>query len=230
MAPDRYIPALRFHWLTSLYDPAIRWTTREATFKRRLLDQAAPQPGQRVLDLGCGTGTLAIMAKRAQPDAHISGLDADPDVLERARDKADAASLSIRFDQGLSNELPYVDASFDLVLSSLFFHHLSPEDKRQTSEEIARVLKPGGALHVADWGCPADPLMRALSLQIRFFDGFEATRDNLSGALPIILERAGLIDAAERAGLRTMFGTLAFFCAKRPEQFGQPTDRPEQAA
>jgi len=73
----RYLSALRFRALTRVYDPAIRWTTREATFKRRLLEQAAPAADSRVLDLGCGTGTLAIMLKRTQPDAAVIGLDAD---------------------------------------------------------------------------------------------------------------------------------------------------------
>lgn len=217
MTSDRYIPALRFRALTRVYDPLIRRTTREATFKRRLLEQASPVAGNRVLDLGCGTGTLAIMVKAAEPRAEVVGLDADPEILGRARSKADGAEVSIRLDEGLSDELPYSDASFDVVLSSLFFHHLGSHAKRRTSEEIARVLAPGGSLHVADWGPPADPLMRLLSLQVRAFDGFEPTRDNFSGALPAIFEAAGLAGVAQTGQLRTAFGTLAFYRAGRPE-------------
>lgn len=217
MSRERYIPALRFRALTPIYDPLIRWTTREELFKRRLLEHARPGAGERVLDLGCGTGTLAIMVKRAEPAAEVVGLDADPEILERAGEKADAAGVSIRFDDGLSNKLPHPDASFDLVLSSLFFHHLAPADKLETGEEIARVLKPGGRLHIADWGRPADPLMRLLALQIRVLDGFAPTKDNLSGGLPAILERAGLTGARETDRLRTVFGTLAFYRATRPE-------------
>jgi SAM-dependent methyltransferase len=156
------------------------------------------------------------MAKRAQPRAELIGLDADPEVLDRARAKAEAAGVSLQFDQGLSSELHYPDACFDLVVSSLFFHHLRPEDKRSTGEQIARVLKPGGKLHVADWGRPADPPMRILSTQVRLLDGSEPTRDNLSGALPDILEQGGLADSAETGRLRTAFGTLAFYVAERP--------------
>lgn len=217
MTPDRYIPALRFHRLTPLFDPLLRWTVREATFRRRLLQQAAPQPGQRVLDLGCGTGTLAILAASARPGPEVTGLDADPEILRRARGKAEAAGASVRFDQGFSTELPYEDDSFDLVLSTLFFHHLTGADKRRTASEIARVVRPGGELHVADWGRPADPLMRLLSLQVRAFDGFEPTRDNFSGALPAIFEAAGLAGAAQTGQLRTAFGTLAFYRAGRPK-------------
>jgi len=216
VSSDRYIPALRFRSLTRVYDPVIRWSIREATFKRRLLEQAALQPGQRVLDLGCGTGTLAIMAKQAQPEAVLVGLDGDPEILERARAKARKAGLELQLDHGFSTELPYEDESFDLVLSTLFFHHLTGKAKRGTASEIARVLRAGGELHVADWGRPADPLMRVLFGSVRLFDGFEQTRDNLAGALPRVFEQGDLEGAEETDRLRTAFGSLALYRARRP--------------
>jgi len=216
MSETGYLPALRFRLLTGLYDPLIRWTTREATFKRRLLEQVALRPGERVLDLGCGTGTLALMAKQAQPAAELVGLDADPAMLSQAKAKAHAAGVEVRFDEGRSNELPYESASFDRVLSTLFFHHLDDDVKRATLAEIARVLRPGGELHVADWGRPRDLLMRVLSWQIRLFDGREPTRANLAGTLPRLFEAAGLSGAGETARLRTAFGTLALYQARTP--------------
>jgi ubiquinone/menaquinone biosynthesis C-methylase UbiE len=208
-----YLPALRFRRLTRIYDPAIRWTTREATFKRRLLGQAGIEAGDRVLDLGCGTGTLALMAKRSQPGAVVSGLDADPEMLAPARRKAAEAGLGISFDEGLATALPYPDDFFDRVLSSLFFHHLVLEEKRRTVAELARVLRPGGELHVADFGRPRDPAMRAISLLIRLGDGDAPTRDNLSGALPRVFEAGGLVDAAETGTLRTPAGSISFYGA-----------------
>lgn len=211
MAGDRYVPALRFRALSALYDPVVDLTTREATFKQRVLAQAGLAPGQRVLDVGCGTGTLALEAKRAQPDADVVGLDGDPDVLERARRKAEAAGVEIQFDQGLSTALPYPDDSFDVALATLLFHHLTGANKQTTAREIARVLRPGGALHVADWGRPSDPLMALLFWQIRLFDGLEQTQANGAGALPAIFEEGGFAAACETEHLRTIFGTLALY-------------------
>jgi ubiquinone/menaquinone biosynthesis C-methylase UbiE len=213
--PREYLPALRFPFLTQIYDPVVRLTTREGTFKRLLIDQAGPGPGQRVLDLGCGTGTLAIQVKQDQPAAEVVGLDADPEMLERAEAKASEAEVEIQLDEGYSDALPYPEESFDLVLSTLFFHHLDPAPKRETLREIVRVLRPGGELHVADWGPASDPVMLAASLSIRLLDGFSNTRDNFSGALPDLFEECGLIAAAETRRLRTPFGSLALYRAHR---------------
>jgi ubiquinone/menaquinone biosynthesis C-methylase UbiE len=213
---ESYVPALAFHRLTGLFDPVVRVTMRERRFRPRLLEQAAIGPRHRVLDVGCGTATLAIMAKRREPTAEVVGLDGDPAILERGRAKAAQAGADVRLDRGMSFDLPYEDASFDRVLSSLFFHHLKPDAKERTAREIARVLKPGGELHVADFGTAADPLQAALFGVVRRFDGEEETRDNARGLLPTFFERAGLADARARGTMRTLLGTLAFYSARRP--------------
>jgi ubiquinone/menaquinone biosynthesis C-methylase UbiE len=211
-----YLPALRFPALTRLYDPVVRLTTREGRFKELLLQQAAPASGQRILDLGCGTGTLAIQVKQREPRAEVVGLDADAEMLSQARRKAEEAGVELELTEGFSTELPYEDGSFDRVLSTLFFHHLDPEPKRQTAREIARVLRKGGELHVADWGRPSDPAMAAaFFLGIRLLDGFENTAENYRGELPAIFEGAGLEHAEETGRLRTALGTLALYRATR---------------
>jgi ubiquinone/menaquinone biosynthesis C-methylase UbiE len=213
---ESYVPALAHDRLTPLFDPMVRFTTRERRFKARLLEQAAVAPGQRVLDIGCGTGTLAIMVKRSEPGAEVVGLDGDPAILERGRAKIASEGIDVRLDQGMSFDLPYEDESFDRVLSSLFFHHIKPDAKERTAREIFRVLRPGGQLHVADFGKPADPLQAASFAVFRRFDGEEETRDNARGRLPAIFAGAGLVDArAAGAPLRTVFGTLAFYSARR---------------
>jgi ubiquinone/menaquinone biosynthesis C-methylase UbiE len=215
-AGKNYVPALRFPALTRFYDPVVAATTREKTFRSLLLQQANVQPGQRVLDLGCGTGTFAVAVKQRQPEAEVFGVDGDPDVLDRARRKAESAGTEVSFDHGRAEQLPYEDGSFDVVTSSLFFHHLDLLTKEQAASEIARVLRSGGELHVADWGPPGDPLMAVASLAIRLLDGFAPTRDNVAGRLPLNFSHGGLVDARERGRLRTMLGAMVFYSARRP--------------
>lgn len=213
---ERYIPALAYRWLTPLYDPVVEWTTRERAFKTALLQQADLQSGARVLDLGCGTATLTLLAKAACPDADVGGLDGDPDILERARGKARRAGVVLSFDRALSHQMPYDDDSFDVVLSSLFFHHLTRDAKRATLREARRVLKPGGKLHVADWGKAANPLMRALFVLVQLLDGFKTTGDNVAGLLPAFMAEAGFTGVAETRRFATPLGTIALYAAHKP--------------
>ena len=128
-----YIPALRIRALTRFYDPVVALTAREREFKRRLIDQLGPAAGQRTLDLGCGTGTLALLVKERQPEAAVSGLDADPEMLARAEEKAAEAGVEVELSEGRSDAMPYDDGSFDAVVSTLFFHHLSRPGASSTS-------------------------------------------------------------------------------------------------
>src|SRR5215203_3048166 len=123
----RYIPALSFKWLTPLYDPLLKWIMHEEAFKRQLIQQTNIQPNMKVLDLGCGTGTLTLMLKRAHLTAEVTGLDGDPQVLDIAREKS--GDTNIQWDEGLASSLPYPDSAFDRVVTSLVIHHLVTDDK-----------------------------------------------------------------------------------------------------
>ena len=215
LTTDSFIPALRFSALTRFFDPVAALTTRETLSKGRLLDRAAVRNGERVLDVGCGTGTLALGVLERAPGARVSGLDADPEILVRARAKAERAGAELSFDEGLSTSLPYEDESFDVVLSTLFFHHLADEAKRQTVVEVRRVLRPGGRVALADFGRPQGPLMRAAVLTVRLFDGFESTGANVAGALPGVLAVGGLDypEVTDRIG--TPLGTIEVITACR---------------
>ena len=215
-AEAKYVPALRFRWLTPAYDAVVGATTRERAFKRALIDQAGVGPGQRVLDLASGTGTLAIWIKTVQPGAEVAGIDGDPAILAIASRKAQRTGVSVRFDHGLSHSLPYDAGHFDRVVSSLFFHHLSWADKQRTVREVFRVLKPGGELHVADWGRASNPLMRGLFLLVQTLDGFANTRDNVAGRLVELFESGGFVQVAQRRTFATVFGTLALYSAVKP--------------
>ena len=207
--PDAYIPALSYDVLTPLYDLLIRWTMPESAFKRRLVEQSRIKRGDRILDLGCGTATLTVLIKRSHPDAEVVGLDGDSRILEIARRKAAKEGLEIKLDEGMSYELPYADNSFDRVLSSLFFHHLTRENKARTLNEVFRILRPGGELHVADFGKPQNALMRVASLPWHAFDGWKTTADNAQGRLPSIFRASGFREVCETARYMTLFGTLS---------------------
>lgn len=212
----RYVPALRFHWLTPFYDAIVRFTSRERAFKDRLLRQADLRPGDDVLDLACGTGTLTLWAKKIQPDARVVGLDGDPAVLEIARRKTLERGAEVEFHEGLSYQLPFADDSFDCVLTSLFFHHLEPDQKVATLGELRRVLRPGGAVHIADWGQATGPVSRALFYTIQLLDGFSNTSDHVEGRLPRYLSESGFEEVRVRESLLTAYGVLSLFSCRRP--------------
>jgi ubiquinone/menaquinone biosynthesis C-methylase UbiE len=214
--PADYLPAVRFDFLTPLFDLFVRSTTRERAFKQKLLDQAGLADDLDLLDLGAGSGTLAIWAKQRAPGMSIRGLDGDPAIIRQAERKAAHAGVDIPFDEGLSYDLPYEDESFDRVLSSLFFHHLVLRDKERTIAEVARVLRPGGELHVADWGQPRSVATKLGAVAIRRFDGDEPTRDNLAGRLPELFEAGGLADARERERVAAPLGVVSLYSARRP--------------
>jgi ubiquinone/menaquinone biosynthesis C-methylase UbiE len=210
--PKEYIPALSSTRLTPLYDLLMRLGMREDAFKRRLVDQAGIQPGMRLLDLGCGTGTLVILAKRLHPEAEIVGLDGDPEILAIARAKAAKAGVDVALDHSLASQLPYPDGSFDRVLTSLVIHHLSAEDKRRAMAEVCRVLRPGGEFHIADFGPPRGVYARLVSSLIR---RLERAEENLAGLLPGMLHQAGFEGVEETAHYTTVFGTLVLLRGRR---------------
>ena len=204
----RYIPALSFKWLTPLYDPLLKWVMREETFKRKLVHQANIQPKMKVLDLGCGTGTLTLMLKRAHPTAEVTGLDGDPQVLDIARDKS--RSTDIQWDEGLASSLPYPDSVFDRVVTSLVIHHLVTDDKRRAFREIYRVLKPRGELHVLDFGALHSSLSRFMTKYVR---RLEETANNFDGLIPRFVAEAGFGEVKEAQHFVTIFGPLSLWRA-----------------
>ncbi|MBI4410064.1 MAG: class I SAM-dependent methyltransferase [Gemmatimonadetes bacterium] len=215
--PERssYVYALRFRWLTPFYDALLAATMREGRFKPALVRQADIAHGQRVLDLGCGTGTLTVLVKRMHPGAEVIGLDGDAEVLARARAKAAAAAVEIRFERAFATSLPHAAEDFDRVLSSLLFHHLPHEAKIRSFGEIHRVLRRGGELHIADFGRPRTIYTRVAFSVVRGLDGFDNTADNAAGVLPGMLRQAGFADVVEVDAIGTVFGTVVRIAARK---------------
>lgn len=209
----QFIPALRFSALTRFYDPLMATVLRESAWKAELVEQAGLSDDMRVLDLGCGTGTLTTRLARSAPGVHVVGVDADADALERARTRIAESGAQAELLEARAEALPFDDWSFDRVVSSLLFHHLTTEGKHAALAEARRVLKPHGELHVADWGPPDGLLMRAAFFPVQVLDGFETTSDNARGALPSIIASAGFERVEEMRRRRTTFGTLVFLRA-----------------
>ncbi len=205
---EPYIKPLSFDWLTPVYDRTIPLMLPEAALKRQLIEQANVGPRARVLDLGAGTATLTIMVKQAHPDAEVVGLDGDAHVLEIARAKASAAGVKIQLDRSFATDLPYDDASFDRVLSSLMLHHLTFQDKRLAFAEVRRVLRPGGELHILDFGKPHSVPTYLISLVMRHA---EQTADNIRGLVPVMLREAGFVEVEETDHRTSIVGTLSLY-------------------
>lgn len=212
-----YVHALRYPGLTRFYDSLVRTTLPERALKTRLCAEALEglEPGGRVLDLGCGTGTLTLMLKRRGSTTHVVGLDGDPQILQIAREKATRADLEIEWRRGDAMAPPFAENSFDRVVSSLVFHHLNTEGKRAALRGVHSLLKPGGRLHLLDWGRPHGVGMRLAFLPVQLLDGFETTADNVAGRIPALLEEAGFASVEEATRRRTVFGTLSIYRGTR---------------
>jgi SAM-dependent methyltransferase len=213
----KFIPAAGVDWLLPLFDPLLRLIGRDELLRRTLVRGADLEPGQRLLDIGCGTGIVSVLLKPAEPDVDVRGLDPDPKALARARDAAERAGAAIAFDRGFADQLPYADASFDCVFSSLMFHHLTPDQKLATLRGVRRVLRPGGSLHLLDFGEAQAGLHGLLA---RLFHHGEEVRDNLEGRIPALMADCGLVDAAEVSRHGTVFGSVSYYRARRPPSRG----------
>jgi ubiquinone/menaquinone biosynthesis C-methylase UbiE len=211
---DRYVPAAGRRAFTRLYDPVVALSMREATFRGRLCAQVLDgvAPGASVIDVGCGTGTLAIAL--AARGAAVVGVDGDPEVLALARAKAGADAVQWR--EGTATALAVPGSSADRVVMSLLLHHLGADAKRAALAEAVRVLRAGGRLHVADWGRPRDPLMRRAAWLLQRLDGAEGLAEHLDGRLYGLLAGAGLAAVALHDRLRTGWGSLELLSALKP--------------
>jgi ubiquinone/menaquinone biosynthesis C-methylase UbiE len=212
-AERSYIPAMGKRWLLPLYDPML-WLFGADSTKRPLIEQAKIEPGYRVLDIGCGTGSLAVLIKRTIPAAEVVGIDPDPAALAVAERKARRRRLSITFDRGFSDQMPYADGSFDRVFSSFMFHHLESNEKAATLAEIRRVLKPGGSLHLLDFTRLHSVHRKAAPEQL--IHRHDTVAERIEGRMTSLMDEAGLVDANEVARGKIIFGPIAYYRAANP--------------
>jgi ubiquinone/menaquinone biosynthesis C-methylase UbiE len=178
-----------------------------------LLDQAAVRPSHRVLDIGCGTGSLPVLIKRQHPDVEVVALDPDPRALARARRKAQRAAVSIQLDQGFSDEVPYTERSFDRVFSSFMLHHLQSAEKETALREVRRVLKPGGRVHLLDFATPDSNSTGRIT---RWLHSGHRLKDNSDEQILSLMRQSGLLDPKTVARQALLIGHIAYYQGSVP--------------
>jgi SAM-dependent methyltransferase len=208
-----FTPALGYGWLTRFFDFSIRLTMPEREFRRRTVETLDPRSGEKILNFGFGTGQNLVRIKRKAPGAELYGIEIDPKVKEIAERKLAAAGENAELQLYDGVTFPFEDGSFDKVFSSLVFHHLNAETKRNSLRELRRVLKPGGELLICDFGEAKNSLMRLGYGLVQLIDGFETTADNVKGRIPDYITEAGFHDAREADFINTSLGTFSYYKA-----------------
>lgn len=212
MPETSFTPALGRAGLTRGYDHAIRLLTREKTWRGALLRQVGPRAGDAILDVGCGTGTFTIMLKRAAPQARIIGLDPDPQVLAIAAEKASQAGVAVEWRQGFAHDAATVAGRVDKAVSSLVFHQVPLDGKREGVAAMFAALRPGGEVHIADYAWQRARLMRMLFRStVQMIDGVADTQPNADGALEDILGHHDASAAVPIAVIPTFTGAISLF-------------------
>jgi len=211
MQNQSYVPALKFHWLTNIYDSLISTFMPEKEFKNAIIINANIQDNFKVLDFGIGTATLSLMAYQSNSYARYIGIDIDDNILKLAHNKISNSQAKIELVQYQGGKIPFDDDSFDRIISSLVFHHLTDNQKLVAFQEFYRVLKPNGEVHIADWGRANNKIMKGLFHIVQLLDGYDTTTANVDGKLPEIIKSAGFHNVDIKKHFNTILGTLEIF-------------------
>lgn len=212
-----YTPALGLHWMTGLYDVVVALFTRERAWRAEFVKLISPHNGMRILDVGCGTGTLAIALKTQAAGAEVIGIDPDPRVLAIASAKAARAGITIDFREGFLTDKSVSEiGQVHTVVSSLVLHQTPLDEKRRIIELAHAALAHGGRLAIADYGLQRTWLMRTLFRNtVQRLDGFADTQPNAEGKVPILMMSAGFADVREVAVTPTPTGSISFYAGTK---------------
>lgn len=217
--PREFVPALGRPELTGLYDRAVALLTRERKWRASLLRSVAPTPGETIVDVGCGTGSFAILLKQHCPAAKVIAIDPDPTVLRIARAKADKVGVAIDWFEAMGDEIAGLGIGLaDKTVSSLVLHQCPLPMKRAIAAAMLAALRPGGAMFVADYGEQRGRLMRLLFRQIQRLDGFANTQPNAEGVLPAIFAEVGFERIVEPEVIATPTGSISIYSGAKSDR------------
>ena len=220
MSTQSFTPAAGNPKWTKYYDTVVALLTREQRWRSAAVRQLGLEPGDVVVDIGCGTASLAILMKRCQPGARVIGVDPDPEVLGIAREKVRKAGLDIEFVQGMGDKAAeLVGAGIaSKTVSSLVLHQCPVAMKKAIITNMFELLRPGGELVIADFGLQRSILMRLGFRLVQWTDGKADTQPNADGVLPELIEHAGFVDVTEASVISTVSGSLSVYHARRPSR------------
>ncbi|MGO4562772.1 class I SAM-dependent methyltransferase [Mesorhizobium sp. 2RAF21] len=209
-----YTPAAGHHWLTPLYDLGVAALTREHRWRSELVLQLNPVPGDVIVDVGCGTGSLLERLGKAAPSAELIGIDPDPAVLARARKKIAITGLSVELHIGFARQAAELleGRRPTKIVSSLVFHQVPMEEKVTALAAMYAALRAGGEIHIADYGLQRTRLMRTLFRGvIQNLDGLSNTEPNARGVLPDLMHAAGFRNVEETLAIPTVSGSISLY-------------------
>lgn len=218
-----HTPPLGYAALTPFYDRVIAAMTRETVWRQHLIRHVDAKPGEVILDVGAGTGSLAISITTVEPGCTYRGVDPDGDAVAIARRKAAKAGSRATFELGNLQARPgREDQPVDKAICSLVLHQVPTEEKRRLLRAMFEWLRPGGRLLIADYGLQPTRAMRlAFRATVQLIDGNRDTQPNADGILPRLIEEAGFQGADLLDGVNTATGRIDVIGARKPNEPGQ---------
>ena len=210
-----FTPAVPLLWA---YDPIVSLLTREDRWRSALIAQIAPGTAEVIADIGCGTASLLIRIARAGRAGTLIGIDPDPRILAKAGAKLDQAGVVAMLRQGYLRDVAEVlgTGGVDKIVSSLVFHQVPLDEKRRGLAAMFAALRPGGEIHIADYGLQRTAAMRLLFRIVQCVDGFADTQPNADGILPSLMAEAGFTNVAETRLFNTATGSISLYRGTRP--------------